>query len=330
MIICKTRKSRARSGALKTLTIVVLGSRGLAGSAICRELESTGQSFIAATREMIDVTNPNQVDAFFEKTRPSLLFMAAAKVGGLMANFRNPVQFLSENILAQTYVINAAHKFDVKRLVFLGSSCIYPRDASQPISEASLLTGPLEPTNEAYAIAKISGVKLIQSYRRQYGRSWISVMPTNLFGVNDNFDLENSHALAAIMRKLHDAKITGTNSVKLWGTGSPRREFMFSDHFARALLFVAEKYDEDEPINIGTGEDITIRELAHTIKTIVGYEGEIFWNDSVPDGTPRKQLNIRKLIDLGWETKGDFVSGLTETYKWFRENYAKSRLQVPI
>jgi GDP-L-fucose synthase len=279
---------------------------------------------------MVDVTNPDQVDSFFEKTRPKLLFMAAAKVGGLMANFRNPVQFLSENILAQTYVINAAHKYDVDRLVFLGSSCIYPRNASQPISENSLLTGPLEVTNEAYAIAKISGVKLIQSYRRQYSRAWISVMPTNLFGLNDNFDLENSHALAAIMRKMHDAKIAEAESVQLWGTGSPRREFMYSDDFAGALLFVADNYDNDAPINIGTGEDLTIRELATMIKQIVGFKGEVVWNDSIPDGTPRKQLDISRLRDLGWQTEVDFLSGLRDTYNWFSDNYAESRLNVPI
>ena len=312
------------------MTAVVLGSRGLAGSAICRKLDSLGKTYLAATREMVDVTNPDQVDSFFEKTRPKLLFMAAAKVGGLMANFRNPVQFLSENILAQTYVINAAHKYDVDRLVFLGSSCIYPRNASQPISENSLLTGPLEVTNEAYAIAKISGVKLIQSYRRQYSRAWISVMPTNLFGLNDNFDLENSHALAAIMRKMHDAKIAEAESVQLWGTGSPRREFMYSDDFAGALLFVADNYDSDAPINIGTGEDLTIRELATMIKQIVGFKGEVVWNDSIPDGTPRKQLDISRLRDLGWQTEVDFLSGLRDTYNWFSDNYAESRLSVPI
>jgi len=223
-------------------------------------------------------------------------------------------------------LLNAAHKYDVEKFVFLGSSCIYPREASQPISEFSLLTGPLEKTNEAYAIAKIAGVKLVQAYRRQYSRNWISVMPTNLFGPGDNFDLRSSHVLPALIRKFHEAKTQSSASVELWGTGNPRREFMFSDDFASALLFVTENYDSDEPINIGSGSDISILELANLVKEIVQFSGEIIWNDQVPDGTFRKLLNISKLESLGWKCNRTLKSGIELTYDWFKENYDKARL----
>ena len=313
-----------------SVTVVVLGSTGLVGSAVCRQLQQRNQPFIAATRQIVDVTNPVQIDSFFKDVKPSLVIAAAAKVGGLMANYEFPVEFLSENVLSQTYLMQAAHKYNVEKFVFLGSSCIYPKEASQPISEKSLLTGPLEVTNEAYAIAKIAGVKLIQGYRSEYHRNWISVMPTNLYGINDNFDLRTSHALPALMRKFHDAKIQGKHTVELWGSGSPRREFMYSDDFASALLYVIENYDDAEPINIGTGTDISILELASLMKEVVGYNGEIIWNREIPDGTFRKLLDVTRLNELGWHNQQTLLQGLEETYAWFKQNYSKSRLKVDV
>jgi GDP-L-fucose synthase len=312
------------------MTIVVLGSRGLVGSAVCRHLTKKNLNFVAATRRDVDVTNAISIDSFFREVKPSVVIAAAAKVGGLMANFEYPVEFLSENVLSQTYLMDASYKHDVEKFVFLGSSCIYPKEAPQPISEDSLLTGPLEITNEAYAIAKITGVKLVQGYRREYGRKWISVMPTNLYGVNDNFDLRTSHALPALMRKFHDAKFNGLDSVELWGTGKPRREFMFSDDFASALMHVVENYDDDKPINVGTGTDVSILELSEIMKEIVGFEGSIRWNNDIPDGTFRKLLDISKLKSLGWKPENDLASGLRQTYEWFKENYENARLSVEI
>ena len=312
------------------MPIVVLGSKGLVGSAVCRYLSSKGIPHEAGTRELVDIQDPLSIDRYFEKTKPSVVIAAAAKVGGLMANYEFPVEFLSENVLSQTYLMDISHKHNVTKLVFLGSSCIYPKEAPQPISENSLLTGPLEVTNEAYAIAKITGVKLVQGYRREYGRKWISVMPTNLYGINDNFDLRTSHALPALMRKFHDAKVNGLESVELWGTGKPRREFMFSDDFASALMHVIENYDDDKPINIGTGTDVSILELSEIMREIVGFEGSIRWNDNIPDGTFRKLLDISRLKSLGWTPNNDLVSGLKKTYDWFRANYDSARLSVEI
>jgi len=312
------------------MTIVVLGSRGLVGSAVCRHLTKKNLNFVAATRRDVDVTNAISIDSFFREVKPSVVIAAAAKVGGLMANFEYPVEFLSENVLSQTYLMDASYKHDVEKFVFLGSSCIYPKEALQPISEDSLLTGPLEITNEAYAIAKITGVKLVQGYRREYGRKWISVMPTNLYGINDNFDLRTSHALPALMRKFHDAKTNGLDSVELWGTGKPRREFMFSDDFASALMHVIENYDNDKPINVGTGTDVSILELSEIMKEIVGFKGSIRWNNDIPDGTFRKLLDISKLKSLGWKPENDLASGLRQTYEWFKENYENARLSVEI
>ena len=312
------------------MTIVVLGSRGLVGSAVCRHLTKKNLNFVAATRRDVDVTSAISIDSFFREVKPSVVIAAAAKVGGLMANFEYPVEFLSENVLSQTYLMDASYKHDVEKFVFLGSSCIYPKEAPQPISEDSLLTGPLEITNEAYAIAKITGVKLVQGYRREYGRKWISVMPTNLYGVNDNFDLRTSHALPALMRKFHDAKTNGLDSVELWGTGKPRREFMFSDDFASALMHVIENYDDDKPINVGTGTDVSILELSEIMKEIVGFKGSIRWNNDIPDGTFRKLLDISKLKSLGWKPENDLASGLRQTYEWFKENYENARLSVEI
>jgi GDP-L-fucose synthase len=312
------------------MSILVLGSKGLVGSALCRQLTSKSMRFIPATRELIDVTSPTSINAFFELHRPRVVIAAAAKVGGLMANYEFPVEFLKENVLAQTYLMEAAHRFDVEKFIFLGSSCIYPRDAVQPISENSLLTGPLEITNEAYAIAKIAGVKLVQGYRREYGRKWISVMPTNLYGINDNFDLKTSHALPALMRKFHDAKTNNKDTVELWGTGNPRREFMFSDDFASALLHVVDNYDDETPINIGTGRDISILELSAIMKEVVGFEGEITWNKTVPDGTFRKLLDISKLKSLDWSPSYTLAEGIRKTYDWFKANYNNARLSVNI
>jgi GDP-L-fucose synthase len=255
---------------------------------------------------------------------------AAARVGGLIANHRFPVEFLEENVIGQTFLMQSSHKYDVEKFVFLGSSCIYPKNAEQPISETSLLSGKLETTNEAYAIAKITGLKLVQGYRREYGRKWISVMPTNLFGINDNFDLETSHALPALMRKFHEAKMNEAPNVELWGSGKPRREFMFSDDFAEALLFVIDNYDSDEPINIGTGSDISIRELSEIMIRVTGYQGNVSWNQEVPDGTYRKLLDSSKLSNLGWQSNIELETAIKKTYLWFESNFENARLNVKV
>lgn len=309
---------------------LVLGSRGLVGSAISRRLQLLGRDFYPATRADADITNPVSINQLISRVKPRVIIAAAAQVGGLMANYRYPVEFLERNILGQTYAMQSAHGNNVEKFVFLGSSCIYPKNANQPITESSLLTGELEETNEAYAIAKISGLKLIQGYRREYGRKWISVMPTNLFGINDNFDLENSHALPALMRKFHEAKVRGETFVELWGSGKSRREFMFSDDFADALLHIIDNYDEDEPINVGTGIDISIVELSEIIRRVTGFIGEIKWNTNVPDGTPRKLLDVSKLAKIGWKSSTDLVDSISKTYSWFTQNYENSRLKVRI
>ena len=309
---------------------LVLGSRGLVGSAVVRQLISAGKDFYAATRADADITDAISIDSLISNVQPRVVIAAAARVGGLIANHRYPVEFLEDNVVGQTFLMRSAYKHDVERFVFLGSSCIYPRDAKQPISESSLLTGELEVTNEAYAIAKIAGLKLVQSYRREYGRKWISVMPTNLFGINDNFDLETSHALPALMRKFHEAKVNGQPSVELWGSGKPQREFMFSDDFAEALLFVIDRYDSDEPINIGTGTDISIRDLSDLMIRVTGYEGGVNWNQDIPDGTFRKLLDTSKLATLGWKSGIDLEKAVHETYDWFKSNYENARLSVQV
>ena len=309
---------------------LVLGSRGLVGSAVVRQLISAGKDFYAATRADADITDAISIDSLISDVQPRVVIAAAARVGGLIANHRYPVEFLEDNVVGQTFLMRSAHKHDVERFVFLGSSCIYPRDAKQPISESSLLTGELEVTNEAYAIAKIAGLKLVQSYRREYGRKWISVMPTNLFGINDNFDLETSHALPALMRKFHEAKVKGQPSVELWGSGKPQREFMFSDDFAEALLFVIDRYDSDEPINIGTGTDISIRDLSDLMIRVTRYEGGVNWNQEIPDGTFRKLLDCSKLAALGWKSGIDLEKAVQETYNWFKSNYGSARLSVQV
>jgi GDP-L-fucose synthase len=257
---------------------------------------------------------------FLSDEKPYAVIIAAAKVGGIQANNSFPVEFLSENLQIETNLMDAAHKANIDRLLFLGSSCVYPKFAEQPIKEEYLLTGALEPTNEAYALSKIAGLKLVQAYRKQYGRRWISAMPTNMYGPGDNFDLENSHVLPALIRKFHDAKVLGSKSVTLWGTGSPRREFLHSDDLGRACTFLFEKYDDEVAINVGVGKDISIRELAELIQQIVGFDGEIEWDSSKPDGTPRKLLETQRLQGLGWEPKILLEQGIKSTYDWFLSN----------
>jgi len=305
----------------KDSKIYVAGHKGLVGSAIVRNLQSKGYTnIITRTHKELDLTDQKAVMKFFDEERPEYVFLAAAKVGGIYANNTYPADFIYENLMIECNVIKAAHDFKVKKLLFLGSSCIYPKMAPQPIKEEYLLSGYLEPTNEAYAIAKIAGLKMCQFFKRQYGDNFISCMPTNLYGPNDNFDLQNSHVLAALIRKFHEAKIQNKPHVEVWGTGTPRREFLYVDDMADACVFLMENYDGEETINIGTGEDLTIRELAEIIREIVGYEGEIIFDKTKPDGTPRKLLDVSKLKDLGWQYKIKLKEGIKLTYKWYINN----------
>lgn len=302
--------------------IYVAGHRGLVGSAITRRLQNEGyEHLFLKTSKELDLRNQADTFAFFELEKPEYVFLAAAKVGGIHANNTYPADFISDNLAIQTNVIQAAHRFGIKKLLFLGSSCIYPRECPQPIKEEYLLTGPLEATNDAYAIAKIAGIKMCQAFHRQYGDRFISVMPTNLYGPNDNFDLETSHVLPAMIRKFHDAKVKGT-AVQLWGTGTPRREFLHVDDLADACIHLMRQYEGDEIVNIGVGEDLTIRELAELIAEVVGFRGEIVWDSSKPDGTPRKLLDVSRLHSLGWQAKLPLQQGLEETYAWFLSNHA--------
>lgn len=308
----------------KTSRIYVAGHRGLVGSAIVRRLEQDGyENLLLRTSKELDLRDQQATFAFFEQERPEYVFLAAAKVGGILANDTYPADFISENLLIQQNVIQAAHKFGVTKLLFLGSSCIYPKMSPQPIKEEYLLTGPLEPTNEWYAIAKIAGIKLCQAYNKQYGTRFISAMPTNLYGPNDNFDLQTSHVLPAMVRKFHEAKLrheAGEKAtVTLWGSGTPRREFLHVDDLADACLHLMQHYEGSDPINVGTGEDVTIRELAETIAGVVGYKGEVQWDISKPDGTPRKLLEVSRLNALGWKAHISLKDGVSETYQWFRD-----------
>jgi GDP-L-fucose synthase len=301
--------------------IYVAGHRGLVGSAIVRAIErSDDHSWIGRTHSELDLLDRKAVFDFVQSEKPDAIVIAAAKVGGILANNTYPVQFLSENLQIETNLLDAAHDAGTQRVLFLGSSCVYPKLAEQPIKEESLLTGELEKTNEAYSLAKISGLKLVQAYRKQYRHRWISAMPTNLYGPGDNFDLENSHVLPALLRKFHEAKLSGEASVKVWGSGSPRREFLHSDDLASACLFLLEKYDDDVPINVGTGVDISIKDLAKLISTVVGFSGAIEWDSSKPDGTPRKLLDVSRMSNLGWSAEIPLESGLKETYEWFVKN----------
>lgn len=308
------------------IEFLVLGSKGLVGSAVIEVLSKYGRSFVGVKRSDLDLNNINGLRHCLDSIRPEIVILAAAKVGGIMANKKNPVDFLQENLKMQSNVFEACNEHEINRLVFLGSSCIYPKNAQQPIKEEYIMTGELESTNKAYAMAKLTGISQVQSYRQQYQRKWISVMPTNLFGKYDNFNLETSHVLPALMRKMHEAKIRNTSQVTFWGTGTPKREFMHANSFAEALLFVIDNYDDDMPLNIGVGKDIAIKELANQIKDIVNYKGEIAWDMSKPDGTSRKLLDVSRLKILGWEHKGNFRDELETTYLWFQSNYPNLRL----
>lgn len=303
--------------------IYIAGHRGLVGSAIVRALKKAGHdNLLLKTRQELDLLDQKAVDAFFAAEKPEYVFLAAAKVGGILANKERPAEFAYENLQIQNNIIHSAHKHNITKLLFLGSSCIYPKLAPQPIKEEYLLTGPLEETNKAYAVAKIAGIIKCQSYNQQHGTNFISIMPTNLYGQNDNFDLESSHVLPALIRKFHDAKASKAPFVTLWGTGSPKREFLHVDDLADAAIFLMHNHDGSEIINVGTGEDVSIKELAETIRTIVGYEGEIEWDSSKPDGTPRKLLDVSKINNLGWKHSIQLQDGITQTYDWYRSSIA--------
>jgi GDP-L-fucose synthase len=299
---------------------LVAGASGMVGRAIVRIAKHQGVSeIIEVTSRKCDLRDPNKTRQLLMDTKPDVVIDAAAKVGGILANSVAPVEFIIDNLQIQTNLFSASHEADVNKVIFLSSSCVYPKHADQPIKESSLLTGPLEETNSAYAIAKISGMRLIQAYRQQYGRNWISVMPTNLYGTFDNFSITSSHVLPALIRKFHDAKVKNENKVTLWGTGRPQRELMEVDDFARALTLVINNYDDEETINIGVGKDETISEIALITKEVVGFNGEIVWDTSKPDGTPRKLLEVSKLKTLGFEPQFNLKEGVTKTYKWFLE-----------
>jgi GDP-L-fucose synthase len=316
----------------KDSRIYVAGHRGLVGSAIVRELLRQGFEYIiTATHADVDLSSQAEAYSLFEMENPEYVFLAAAKVGGIVANNSNPVEFLQNNLTIQTNVIQLSHQFAVKKLMFLGSSCIYPRMAPQPIKEEYLLTGPLEPTNEWYAVAKIAGIKLCQAYRKQHGCDFISVMPTNLYGPGDNYDLNNSHVIPGLIRRFHEAKESGADSVTLWGSGSPRREFLYVDDLARACVFLMENYSHEQIINIGSGTDITIRELAEMIRIVVGFQGEIKWDTSKPDGTPRKLMDSSRIQAMGWAPEYFFEAGLLSAYADFVERQNQlGKIPLPI
>jgi len=303
--------------------IYVAGHRGLVGSAIWRKLQQLGFSqLIGKTRAELDLLDSTAVAELYRREKPEYVFVAAARVGGILANSRQPVPFLYDNLLIQNHLIYGAFECGVKKLLFLGSSCIYPRLASQPLKEEYLLSGPLEPTNQWYAIAKIAGIKLCEALRRQHGCNFISAMPTNMYGMNDNYDLQTSHVLPALIHKFHDAKITRATAVTCWGTGTPLREFLYADDLAEACLFLMENYNEEQFINVGSGGEISIRDLAELIRTIVGYEGEILWDNSKPDGTPRKLMDSSRLFALGWRPRVDLASGIRLAYGDFLKQFA--------
>ena len=305
--------------------VYVAGHRGLVGSAVWRHLEEQGfTDLVGATSSELDLRREEDVWSFFDAHRPDVVVLAAARVGGILANATRPADFLGDNLRIQVDVLEAAHEIEVERLLFLGSSCIYPKLAPQPIPESALLTGALESTNDAYAIAKIAGILHVQAMRRQYGYSWISAMPTNLYGPGDNFDLHGSHVLPAMIRKFHEAKTTG-GPVTLWGSGTPRREFLHVDDLASACLFLLENYDGDEHVNVGTGTDVSIAELAEIVAKVVGYDGPIVWDRSKPDGTPRKLLDVTKINELGWKATIPLDEGIASTYQWFLEHHDKAR-----
>jgi GDP-L-fucose synthase len=310
--------------------VFVAGHGGLVGSAVLRRLETEGFSqILTATREQLDLRDQAAVNYWFRANRPEFVFLVAGTVGGILANSTRPAEFIYDNMMIHATVVHAAHLFPVKRLLYLGSSCIYPRECAQPMKEEHLLSGPLEGTNEPYAVAKIAGIKLCQAYRKQYGCDFISAMPTNLYGPNDNFSLKSSHVLPALIRRFHDAKAEGRTEMVVWGTGSPRREFLHVDDLADACVFVARHYDDAEHINIGTGEDLTIRELAEMVRDIVHPEAELVFDTSKPDGTPRKLLDVTRLHDLGWRHKIGLREGIESSYRWFLENRDRARGTQP-
>jgi GDP-L-fucose synthase len=311
----------------KDETIFVAGHRGMAGGAIHRRLTGAGFTRVMGkSRAELDLLDRGAVRAFFAAERPAVVVVAAAKVGGILANWEQPVAFLLQNLTIQNNLIEAAADHGARKLLFLGSSCIYPKLAPQPISEDALLTGPLEATNDAYAIAKIAGIKLCQAYAREFGRTFISAMPTNLYGPGDNYDLRNSHVLPALIRKVHEAKIAGERSITVWGSGNPRREFLHTSDLADACVFLLEKYDAPDAVNIGCGEDVTIRELAETICDVLGFDGSLEFDTSKPDGTPRKLLDISKIRSIGWSPKIPLREGIADAYRWFCEHQSEARL----
>jgi GDP-L-fucose synthase len=306
--------------------VYVAGHRGLAGSAIVRRLERERNVQIqTATREQLDLRDQAAVTYWFRANRPEYVYLAAGTVGGIIANSTRPAEFIYDNMLIHATVVHAAHVYGVKKLLYLGSSCIYPRDTAQPMKESQLLTGALEPTNEAYAVAKIAGIKLCQAYHRQYGSNFVSAMPTNLYGPNDNFDLVSSHVLPALIRKFHEAREKGTREVVLWGTGAPRREFLHVDDLADACVFLMDRYEDEQHINVGTGEDLSIRELAETLRRIIHPDATLTFDSSKPDGMPRKLLDVSRLHALGWRHRIGLEEGIASTYRWFLENQGSLR-----
>jgi GDP-L-fucose synthase len=302
------------------MSILVAGATGLVGSAIVRELDRIGKPNTGISSKDVDLLDRAATFKFVKEFKPSAVIDAAARVGGIGANNAQPVEFLTQNIQIQSNLMDAAHEAGVKNFVFLGSSCIYPKNSAQPIKEEFIMTGELESTNSAYAIAKIAGLELIKAYRKQFGHKWISVMPTNLYGPNDNFDLQNSHVFPALIRKFVDAKKTNASSVTLWGTGTPKREFLHVDDLAKAVLICLEKYDSDQHVNIGSGEDLSIKELAIKVSNAAGFTGEVIWDSSKPDGTPRKVLDVTKINNLGWKPSISLDEGIAQTIQWYQEN----------
>lgn len=315
------------NGITKNEKIYVAGHNGLVGNAIMRNLKEKGyDNIICRSHREMDLTDQKAVQDFLAAEKPQVVILAAAKVGGINANNTRPAEFAYDNMQIQCNVIHGSHQNGVRKLLFLGSTCIYPKRATQPIPEDALLTGPLEETNEAYAIAKIAGLEMCKFYKRQYGDNFISCMPTNLYGPYDNFDLEGSHVLPAMIRKFHEAKVNGAGAVELWGTGTPLREFLYVDDMADACIFLLENYDGEQHVNIGTGMEVTIRELAETVRRTVGFSGEIIWNQDMPDGTPRKLTDVAKLHAMGWHHRIDLTEGIGLAYRWFCENAEKARL----
>ena len=310
------------------MSVLVAGSTGLAGSAIAAAFESKGEEVVRVNRSVVDLMNLEATKKFLKSTKPTLVIDAAAKVGGIGANNSFPVEFLADNIRIQSNLMQAAHEADVEKFVFLGSSCIYPRDCAQPIKEEYLMTGPLEATNSAYAIAKIAGIELVNSYRKEHGRKWISLMPTNLYGPRDNFDLQASHVLPAFIRRFVEAVESNVGSVTLWGSGAPLREFLHVDDLAQAVVLTASSYDSSMHLNVGTGQDLTIKDLAGMVASLSGFKGEIIWNTSKPDGTPRKTLDVSRIKALGWNSAIRLEDGIASTITWFKEASAKGEART--